>query len=407
METIITMPAESKSTLNSSTLIPKRARAPRQARTTIPKSAAHEPATEVELGQPAEFTALDQLAAPVDPDVLDDDLNLEVDLDPAPVGASQEAEELEIQISADAYQGDSLRQYLHEIGQIELLSAVEELDLARRYEEGETARTELESNPDLDDRHRRHLHRLVEDSEAAKKALIEANLRLVVSIAKKYANRGLNLLDLIQEGNQGLIRAVEKFEYRRGYKFSTYGTWWIRQALTRAIADKSRTIRVPVHMVETINKLSRVSSQLEMELSREPLAEEMAEAMGSDWDAEKVTDTQKVGHEPISLETPIGDEGDSFYGDFLPDERFGSPVQNASQTILSEALERALNSLGEREALVLKLRNGFVDGHEHTLEEVGQLLGVTRERVRQIESKALRKLKYGESLNAGLRDFLD
>ncbi|MFB9993556.1 sigma-70 family RNA polymerase sigma factor [Deinococcus oregonensis] len=397
------MPA--KSTLTASTPIAKRTRAPRQART--PKSAAHDPAAAEEFDPSAELTALDQLAPPVDPDVLDDDLSLEADLDPAPVDASKDAEELEIQISADAYQGDSLRQYLHEIGQIELLSAVEEIDLARRYEEGETARSELESTPDLDDRHRRHLQRLVEDSEAAKKALIEANLRLVVSIAKKYANRGLNLLDLIQEGNQGLIRGVEKFEYRRGYKFSTYATWWIRQALTRAIADKSRTIRVPVHMVETINKLSRVSSQLEMELSREPLAEEMAEAMGAGWDAEKVTETQKVGHEPISLETPIGDEGDSFYGDFLPDERFGSPVQNASQTLLSEALERALSSLGEREALVLKLRNGFVDGREHTLEEVGQLLSVTRERVRQIESKALRKLKYGESLDAGLRDFLD
>ena len=399
------MPA--KSTLNSSTPIPKRARAPRQTRTATPRSATHDPTTEVELDQPTELTALDQLAAPVDPNVLDDDLGLEADLDQAPVDASKEAEELEIQISADAYQGDSLRQYLHEIGQIELLSAVEEMDLARRYEEGETARNELESDPDLDDRHRRHLQRLVEDSEAAKKALIEANLRLVVSIAKKYANRGLNLLDLIQEGNQGLIRAVEKFEYRRGYKFSTYATWWIRQALTRAIADKSRTIRVPVHMVETINKLSRISKQLEMELSREPLAEETAEAMGPGWDAEKVTDTQKVGHEPISLETPIGEEGDSFYGDFLPDERFGSPVQNASQTLLSEALERALSSLGEREALVLKLRNGFVDGREHTLEEVGQLLSVTRERVRQIEGKALRKLKYAESLNAGLRDYLD
>ncbi|MFC4638862.1 sigma-70 family RNA polymerase sigma factor [Deinococcus hohokamensis] len=399
------MPA--KSTLNSSTPIPKRARAPRQARTAIPKSAAPDLATEVDLDQTAELTALDHLAAPTDPEVLDDDLGLDPDLDVAPVDGGKAIEDLEIQVSADAYQGDSLRQYLHEIGQIELLTAVEEMDLARRYEEGEIARQELESDPDLDGRHRRHLQRLVEDSEAAKKALIEANLRLVVSIAKKYANRGLNLLDLIQEGNQGLIRAVEKFEYRRGYKFSTYATWWIRQALTRAIADKSRTIRVPVHMVETINKLSRISRQLEMELSREPLAEEVAEAMGPGWDAEKVTDTQKVGHEPISLETPIGDEGDSFYGDFLPDERFASPVQNASQTLLSEALERALSSLGEREALVLKLRNGFVDGREHTLEEVGQLLSVTRERVRQIESKALRKLKYGESLNAGLRDFLD
>ncbi|SMB97068.1 sigma-70 family RNA polymerase sigma factor [Deinococcus hopiensis] len=317
-------------------------------------------------------------------------------------------EELILEVNPGAYLGDSLRQYLHEISRVALLSPPEELDLARRHEEGEEARQALEGAPDdLDARARRRLQRQVEDGVAAKQALIEANLRLVVSMAKKYTNRGLGMLDLIQEGNGGLIRAVEKFEYRRGYKFSTYATWWIRQSLTRAIADKSRTIRVPVHMVETINKLARTSRLLEMELSREPLDVEVAEAMGPGWDANKVEETQKIGREPVSLEAPVGEEGDSFYGDFLPDERFASPMQSASQTLLGEAMERAFNQLNEREALVVKLRHGFVDGREHTLEEVGQVLGVTRERVRQIENKALRKLKSQEGVSSDLLDFLD
>ncbi|WP_342766819.1 RNA polymerase sigma factor RpoD [Deinococcus irradiatisoli] len=306
-----------------------------------------------------------------------------------------------------AVSNDPVRQYLHEIGRVPLLTLEEEIALARRIEEGEEARKNLDEEPELEERAQRRLKRQMEDGAAARQGLIEANLRLVVSIAKKYTGRGLGFLDLIQEGNQGLIRAVEKFEYRRRYKFSTYATWWIRQAINRAIADQARTIRIPVHMVETINKLTRTARQLQQELSREPTYEEIAEAMGPGWDAAKVEEVQKVSQEPVSLETPIGDEKDSFYGDFIPDENLDSPVENAAKTLLSEELEKALGKLTEREAMVLKFRKGLVDGREHTLEEVGQRFNVTRERIRQIENKALRKLKYHESRTRKLRDFLD
>jgi RNA polymerase primary sigma factor len=303
---------------------------------------------------------------------------------------------------------DPVRQYLQEIGRVKLLTLEEEISLARRIEEGEEARERLEEEGDaFEARERRRLQRVVEDGDLARQHLIEANLRLVVSIAKKYNGRGMSFLDLIQEGNQGLIRAVEKFEYRRRYKFSTYATWWIRQAINRAIADQSRTIRIPVHMVETINKLTRASRRLQQELSREPTYEEIADAMGPEWNAEKVEEAFKLTREPFSLETPIGDEEDSFYGDFIPDEQIESPVDEASKIILSEELEEALGKLNEREAQVLKMRKGLVDGREHTLEEVGQFFGVTRERIRQIENKALRKLKYHESRTRKLRDFLE
>ncbi len=345
---------------------------------------------------------------------------------------------------------DPVRQYLHEIGQVPLLTLEEEIDLARRVEDGVAAAqrlaeetglevelirhvlrsqvqgssrvsnipgTELRIDPDtvqavdarlraLDRMVKRHLH-IARDGEICRQHLIEANLRLVVSIAKKYTGRGLSFLDLIQEGNQGLIRAVEKFEYKRRYKFSTYATWWIRQAINRAIADQARTIRIPVHMVETINKLTRTARQMQQELGREPAYEEIAEAMGPGWDAKKVEETFKIAQEPVSLETPIGDEKDSFYGDFIPDEHMASPVDSAAQSMLSEELEKALSKLSEREAMVLKLRKGLIDGREHTLEEVGAYFGVTRERIRQIENKALRKLKYHESRTRKLRDFLD
>lgn len=336
----------------------------------------------------------------------DEDELLEEELEPE--AAEEEDEDRYSDDVPRSVSNDPVRQYLHEIGRVPLLTLEEEISLARRIEEGEAAQKELdEADESVEERRKRLLKRRTEDGEAARQALIEANLRLVVSIAKKYTGRGLGFLDLIQEGNQGLIRAVEKFEYRRRYKFSTYATWWIRQAINRAIADQARTIRIPVHMVETINKLTRTARQLQQELSREPTYEEIAEAMGPGWDAAKVEEVQKVSQEPVSLETPIGDEKDSFYGDFIPDENLDSPVDNAAKTLLSEELEKALGKLTEREAMVLKLRKGLVDGREHTLEEVGQYFNVTRERIRQIENKALRKLKYHESRTRKLRDFLD
>ncbi len=339
----------------------------------------------------------------IDEDDVDDDEELD---------ESGERKELEARAEAMAdarvKTNDPVRQYLQEIGRVKLLTLEEEIDLARRIEQGEEAKKTLEEQGEgLDERGFRRLKRVVEDGELARKHLIEANLRLVVSIAKKYNGRGMSFLDLIQEGNQGLIRAVEKFEYRRRYKFSTYATWCIRQAINRAIADQSRTIRIPVHMVETINKLTRAARRLQQELSREPTFEEIADAMGPEWTAEKVEEAFKLTREPFSLETPIGDEEDSFYGDFIPDDNVESPVDQASKIILSEELEEALGKLNEREAMVLKLRKGLVDGREHTLEEVGSHFGVTRERIRQIENKALRKLKYHESRTRKLRDFLD
>lgn len=347
-------------------------------------------------------------------DSLEIDLEADIDAEMAEMGMAEEVEVEEFENAAESFgdakvrTNDPVRQYLQEIGKVDLLKLEEEISLARRIEEGEAAQKRLEQESgNLSERNKRSLQRIYEDGELARKHLIEANLRLVVSIAKKYNGRGMSFLDLIQEGNQGLIRAVEKFEYRRRYKFSTYATWWIRQAINRAIADQSRTIRIPVHMVETINKLTRAARRLQQELSREPSYIEIADAMGPDWNAEKVEEAFKLTREPFSLETPIGDEEDSFYGDFIPDENVESPVEQASKTILSEELDEALDKLNEREAMVLKLRKGLVDGREHTLEEVGAYFGVTRERIRQIENKALRKLKYHESRTRKLRDFLD
>jgi RNA polymerase primary sigma factor len=347
-------------------------------------------------------------------DLADDEIIDEDDIDETAFGDEERVDREELEARAEMMAGsrlstnDPVRQYLHEIGRVQLLTLEEEISLARRIEEGNEAVEKLEQATDnMPERTIRGLKRVEEDGEMARQHLIEANLRLVVSIAKKYTGRGLGFLDLIQEGNQGLIRAVEKFEYRRRYKFSTYATWWIRQAINRAIADQARTIRIPVHMVETINKLTRTARQLQQELSREATYEEIADAMGPGWSADKVEEVFKVSQEPVSLETPIGDEKDSFYGDFIPDENIESPVDQASKTLLGEELDRALRKLTEREAKVLQLRKGLVDGREHTLEEVGAHFGVTRERIRQIENKALRKLKYHESRTRKLRDFLD
>jgi RNA polymerase primary sigma factor len=287
---------------------------------------------------------------------------------------------------------DPVRMYLKEIGRVPLLSMEQEKSLAMRIEAGEL---ELQKNGTADSR-------LVADGEEAKRQLTEANLRLVVSIAKKYVGRGMLFLDLIQEGNLGLIRAVEKFDYRKGYKFSTYATWWIRQAITRALADQARTIRIPVHMVETINRLIKVSRQLLQELGREPSVEEIAEAMALT--PEKVREVMKISQEPISLETPIGEEEDSHLGDFIDDQEAVAPAEAASVMLLKEKMADVLQNLTERERKVLVLRFGLEDGHQRTLEEVGQEFGVTRERIRQIEAKALRKLRH-PSRGKALKDY--
>ena len=290
-----------------------------------------------------------------------------------PVDISEEALEVPEGISTD----DPVRMYLKEIGKIPLLTAEEEIELAKRMEKGDPA---------------------------AKKRLAESNLRLVVSVAKRYTGRGMQFLDLIQEGNLGLIKAVEKFDYKKGYKFSTYATWWIRQAITRAIADQARTIRIPVHMVETINKLIRVSRQLLQELGREPSPEEIAEEM--DIPVERVREILKISQEPVSLETPIGEEEDSHLGDFIQDENVPVPADAAAFTLLKEQLDEVLGTLTEREQKVLRLRFGLDDSRARTLEEVGKEFNVTRERIRQIEAKALRKLRH-PSRSRKLKDYLD
>ncbi|HEY5003430.1 MAG TPA: RNA polymerase sigma factor RpoD [Ktedonobacteraceae bacterium] len=288
---------------------------------------------------------------------------------------------------------DPVRMYLREIGRVPLLTAEEEVRLAQRMERGKAERLKPVSN-----------RRYILDGEEAQRRLTEANLRLVVSVAKKYIGRGMNLLDLIQEGNIGLIRAVEKFDYTKGYKFSTYATWWIRQAITRAIADQARTIRIPVHMVETINRLIRISRRLLQDLGREPTSEEIAAQM--EITAEKVREIIKVSQEPVSLETPIGEEDDSHLGDFLEDHTALAPADAASHQLLKEQVEDVLDSLTERERKVLQLRFGLDDGRSRTLEEVGKEFHVTRERIRQIEAKALRKLRH-PSRSRKLKDYLD
>ena len=310
-----------------------------------------------------------------DDDVEPDDLLFELDDE-----EEIDMEQIDLSIPDGVSIEDPVRMYLKDIGKVPLLTAEEEIELARKMEDGGI------------------------EGEEAKKKLAEANLRLVVSIAKRYVGRGMLFLDLIQEGNLGLIKAVEKFDYRKGYKFSTYATWWIRQAITRAIADQARTIRIPVHMVETINKLIRVSRQLLQELGREATSEEIAEEMGISVD--KVREILKISQEPVSLETPIGEEEDSHLGDFIQDDNVPVPAEAATQTLLREQLEEVLETLTEREKKVLILRFGLEDGRSRTLEEVGKEFNVTRERIRQIEAKALRKLRH-PSRSRKLKDYLE
>ena len=308
-----------------------------------------------------------------------DELLLDNDMDMEGLDDEEEVEldKIDLSVPEGVSIEDPVRMYLKEIGKVSLLSADEEIELAKRMEKGD---------------------------EAAKKRLAEANLRLVVSIAKRYVGRGMLFLDLIQEGNLGLIKAVEKFDYRKGYKFSTYATWWIRQAITRAIADQARTIRIPVHMVETINKLIRVSRQLLRELGREPTPEEIAEEM--DMPVDRVREILKISQEPVSLETPIGEEEDSHLGDFIQDDNVPVPADAAAFTLLKEQLVEVLSTLTDREQKVLRLRFGLDDGRARTLEEVGKEFNVTRERIRQIEAKALRKLRH-PSRSRKLKDYLD
>jgi len=317
-------------------------------------------------------------------------------------GGGKVSEELDLSVQTAT--NDPVRMYLKEIGKVALLTAEEEVSLAKRIEAREFALARLASDEKLSEDARRKLRETEEDGLEAKKKLVEANLRLVVSIAKRYVGRGMLFLDLIQEGNLGLIRAVEKFDYVKGYKFSTYATWWIRQAITRAIADQARTIRIPVHMVETINKLVRVQRQLLQDLGREPTPDEIADEM--ELTPEKVREILKVSQEPVSLETPIGEEEDSHLGDFIEDSGAVVPGDAAAFKLLQEQLEEVLDDLNTREKRVIQLRFGLLDGQPRTLEEVGKVFGVTRERIRQIESKTLSKLRH-PSRSGRLRDYIE
>ncbi|HEX2497387.1 MAG TPA: RNA polymerase sigma factor RpoD [Actinomycetes bacterium] len=298
---------------------------------------------------------------------------------------------------------DLVRQYLREIGRVALLTAADEVELARRVEAGVFAAAKLTSSQPLTPSLRRELAIIAEDGHLAKRRLIESNLRLVVSIAKRYIGRGLPFLDLVQEGNMGLIRAVEKFDYAKGYKFSTYATWWIRQAITRALADQARTIRVPVHVVETINRIVRMQRNLLQEWGREPTPLEVASRLGLD--VERVLEIMRLAQEPISLHSPVGETEDSELGDLIEDTDVISPVESSAHVLLREHLDAILGTLGDREKRVVQLRYGLTDGEPHTLEEVGQVFGVTRERVRQIEAKTLAKLRH-RTLADQLRDYL-
>ena len=321
------------------------------------------------------------------------------------VSDSDETDEPVQQVTVAGATADPGKDYLKQIGKVSLLNAEQEVDLSRRIEAGLYAEYKLKNQADeMTSRERRELHFLAQDGQQAKNHLLEANLRLVVSLAKRYTGRGMQFLDLIQEGNLGLIRAVEKFDYTKGYKFSTYATWWIRQAITRAMADQARTIRIPVHMVEVINKLARVQRQMLQDLGREPTPEELAKEL--DMTAEKVVEVQKYGREPISLHTPLGEDGDSEFGDLIEDSEAIVPADAVSFTLLQEQLHHVLDTLSERETGVVSMRFGLGDGQPKTLDEIGKVYGVTRERIRQIESKTMSKLRH-PSRSQVLRDYLD
>lgn len=371
---------------------------------------------EVEVGEPAEADAAEVETAEVEGGVSDEEPGDEEGA--APASGDEAAEDSGFVYSdaddddAPAQQvvtagatADPVKDYLKQIGKVALLNAEQEVELAKRIEAGLFAEEKLAATRDqLEPKLRRELEWIAGDGRRAKNHLLEANLRLVVSLAKRYTGRGMLFLDLIQEGNLGLIRAVEKFDYTKGYKFSTYATWWIRQAITRAMADQARTIRIPVHMVEVINKLARVQRQMLQDLGREPTPEELAKEL--DMTPEKVVEVQKYGREPISLHTPLGEDGDSEFGDLIEDSEAVVPADAVSFTLLQEQLHQVLDTLSEREAGVVSMRFGLTDGQPKTLDEIGKVYGVTRERIRQIESKTMSKLRH-PSRSQVLRDYLD
>ncbi|HEX9259595.1 MAG TPA: RNA polymerase sigma factor RpoD [Acidimicrobiales bacterium] len=358
--------------------------------------AAAEIAHEVHAQHQAPVLVTPVLVEPDDQDTIDRAERRRVRTQSRAPGASER--------SGEGGTSDTVRLYLKEIGRVSLLTAEDERDLAKRIEAGVSAQERLDHDPTLSDLERRRLQRCVGDGEVAKAQLIQANLRLVVSIAKRYVGRGMLFLDLIQEGNLGLMRAVEKFDHTKGFKFSTYATWWIRQAITRAIADQARTIRIPVHMVESMNRVMRIQRQMAQELEREPTIEELAEKTGLT--TERVREIQRIAQDPLSLDSPVGEEDDSNLGDFIEDSGADAPAEVATRRMLVQAVEEALDELSEREKEVVRLRFGLVDGQARTLEEVGKEFGVTRERIRQIEAKTLAKLRHPQR-SQKLKEFLD
>jgi len=389
-----------------------RAKAPRGAAAAKAPAAPPIPDGAEVLGDPGEGPDVSVLVEEIDLELAVDDLVVD---EAGPAGEDLEAEEFVLsdeddgdepaaQVAQAGATADPVKDYLKQIGKVPLLNAEQEVELAKRIEAGLFAEEKLNSDERLAAKLLRELQIIAEDGRRAKNHLLEANLRLVVSLAKRYTGRGMLFLDLIQEGNLGLIRAVEKFDYTKGYKFSTYATWWIRQAITRAMADQARTIRIPVHMVEVINKLARVQRQMLQDLGREPTPEELAKEL--DMSPEKVIEVQKYGREPISLHTPLGEDGDSEFGDLIEDSEAIVPADAVSFTLLQEQLHSVLDTLSEREAGVVSMRFGLTDGQPKTLDEIGKVYGVTRERIRQIESKTMSKLRH-PSRSQVLRDYLN
>ncbi|RII95214.1 RNA polymerase sigma factor [Clavibacter michiganensis] len=380
-----------------------------------PRKTAAKKASEPEAGEPSDDDAEDVVVPAVEDDsddevVEDGAAKPPVVLEPLPTGAmvlSNKEEDEDVPVYSTTITGataDPVKDYLKQIGKVALLNAAEEVELAMRIEAGLFAEDKLANTPGISRELERELRWVARDGQRAKSHLLGANLRLVVSLAKRYTGRGMQFLDLIQEGNLGLIRAVEKFDYTKGFKFSTYATWWIRQAITRAMADQARTIRIPVHMVEVINKLARVQRQMLQDLGREPTPEELSREL--DMTPEKVIEVQKYGREPISLHTPLGEDGDSEFGDLIEDTEAVVPADAVGFTMLQKQLESLLDSLSEREAGVIRMRFGLGDGMPKTLDQIGDTFGVTRERIRQIESKTMAKLRH-PSRSQSLRDYLE